>query len=140
MLIRISPEPCHVAPPCFQDLPPSQLWALGLTRSARDVDDVLVVEVDRREDVGDERWNAECRPPFSSMGAGGVVNDSAAVCILMEEWSIDRGAASAGWLQVNRKIIIGMITIVAAMFDGKEKEESPLSVFMYVTGKIPLCH
>ena len=74
------------------------------------------------------------------MGAGGVVNDSAAVCILMEEWSIDRGAASAGWLQVNRKTIIGMITIVAAMFDGKEKEGSPLSVFMYVTGRIPLCH
>ena len=52
----------------------------------------------------------------------------------MEEWSIDRGAASAGWLQVSREIIIAMITIVAAMFDGKEKEGSPLR-FFYVRNR-----
>ena len=68
--------------------------------------------------MGDERRIAECKPPFSSMGAGGVVNGSA-VGGFMEEWSsVDRGAASAGWLQIIRKIKIRMMIIVAAMFDG----------------------
>lgn len=49
---------------------------------------------DWREGVGDERRIAECRPPFSSMGAGGVVNGSG----FMEEWYVERGAARVGWL------------------------------------------
>ena len=67
--------------------------------------------------MGDERRMAECRPPFSSMGASGVVNGSA-VWRFMEERSVERGAASAGWLQVIRKRNIGMMIMVVAMFDG----------------------
>lgn len=83
-------------PPCSQGLPPSQTCALGLTVSIRDVEDVLSSEVDRRVDVGEANGIAECKPPFSSTGAGGIVNGSA-VYRLMDEWFMDRGAASAGW-------------------------------------------
>ena len=36
-----------------------------------------MVEADAREDVGGDKGVAECKPPFWSMGAGGVVNGSA---------------------------------------------------------------
>ena len=51
--------------------------ALRLTGSTTDVDDVPLADMDGREDVGGDKGVAECKPPFWSMGAGGVVNGSA---------------------------------------------------------------
>ncbi len=45
---------------------------------------------------------------------------------LIAEWSLGRGAAIVGWLQVTRKINIGMMIFVAAMFGANEEEECPL--------------
>ena len=44
---------------------------------------------------------------------------------LMKEWPLDRGAAGVDWPQVTRKINIGMMIFVAAMFDGNEKGKCP---------------
>ena len=49
------------------------------------------------------------------MGAGGVVNDSA-VERLIEDRSMDRGAESASWLMLSRKIAGRMMIIAAAIF------------------------
>ena len=50
--------------------------ALRLPCSTINVDDVPLINMDEREDLGFGKGVAECKPPFSSMGAGGVVKGS----------------------------------------------------------------
>lgn len=39
---------------------------------------------------------------------------------------MDRGAESACWLKLSRKMVIRIMIIAAAIFDGKEREGCPL--------------
>ena len=47
---------------------------------------------------------------------------------LAKELPLGRGAASTGWLQVMKKMNIGMMIFVAAMFDRGEKKECQLNL------------
>ncbi len=57
--------------------------ALVLTSSTTDADDVHFVEVDGRENVAGEMGVAKCKPPFWSMGAGGIVNGMEDVLVVV---------------------------------------------------------
>ena len=50
----------------------------------------------------------------------------------MKEWPLGRDAASVDCLHVIRKINIGMMIFVAAIFNENEKEECPLQTFFCV--------
>ncbi|KAK0510034.1 hypothetical protein JMJ35_007428 [Cladonia borealis] len=58
--------------------------ALRLPCSTIDADDFPFVDMDGREDVGEDKGVAECKPPFWITGAGGVVNGSSVYMPLFE--------------------------------------------------------